>query len=185
ARPGLKVEHIYEAEAVLMFYLWQSDKLNKKRASEATGLRATKRGERVLVFDFGGGSANYTYASICRVENSMHVTVQQRLGFALGGDHMDSAIARFILRQISSDIQVRSLRPFDDQSVPAKQLRTDLLWVANHVKLAISKSPQKEQPDEGITLSGASPQFKDLFQRCKTVTPNRVMESEPVIKRMD
>src|SRR4029077_8773767 len=50
---------------------------------------------------------------------------------------------------------------------------------------AISKSPQKEQPDEGITLSGASPQFKDLFQRCKTVTPNRVMESEPVIKRMD
>ena len=46
----VKVDHIYEAEAVLMYYL--------KRNPDTTGARETERGERVLVFDFGGGSAN-------------------------------------------------------------------------------------------------------------------------------
>ena len=185
AWPGLKVEHIYEAEAVLMFYLWQSDALNGGRASIANDLRLTKRGERIVVFDFGGGSANYTYASVCGTR-PIDITVHQRLGFALGGDHLDCDIAHFIWNQVRGDQLVQNLHPFrDTPSTPEKQLRTELLRMARTVKREVSARARKDEWEQIILLS-SSPKFEfaELFSRCKTVTPKNVIESEGMVARM-
>jgi molecular chaperone DnaK (HSP70) len=179
ASPGIKVEHIYEAEAVLMFYLSRHNELNPRPAQRTRAAQSVASRERVIAFDFGGGSANYTYAEINSSDNSTEVTVHQRLGFALGGDHLDTAIARFVWDQVASDPEVkkRGYHPFAEKvSGEEKKMRTDLLRAARNVKERISENVRKEEWDKTIGLTG----FRDLgdvFKHCSTVTARTVLES--------
>ena len=109
------VEHIYEAEAVLMFYLWREEQLKRdgsQRSVEDTEKLRRAGGESVLVCDFGGGSVNFTYARVTTSERKTRVEVLQRLGFALGGDRFDFEIAHVLWERLRKDRTYQGHNPF-------------------------------------------------------------------------
>ena len=170
-----QVEHIYEAEAVLMYYLKQKQKVY-------VDVRNTERGERVIVFDFGGGSANYTYASIRQPGNKTAVSVQQRLGFCLGGDHLDWEIAHYIWKQVQGSfptLNVDSLEPNESE----KALRLELLGIAQKLKLEVSKKFETNSLNETIRLE-SSTTHSSIFDRIP-VTAEGVLGYEGLINRLD
>jgi molecular chaperone DnaK (HSP70) len=96
--PIRRVEHIYEAEATLMYYLAKAGEL---LGAEGLERRADSRrgdGEYVLSFDFGGASLNLTYARIrqAEAEGRIQVHVLHRLGYALGGNSLDWAVGNIL-----------------------------------------------------------------------------------------
>lgn len=93
-----QVEHIYEAEATLMYYLWKTAELTGDRSPSIRDLRKRK-GEHVLILDFGGASINLAYASVREKgerERKTRVQVLQRIGYALGGDRIDWQIGKIL-----------------------------------------------------------------------------------------
>jgi len=151
-RNGLRTEHIYEAEAVIMFYIWKTRSLVGPDAEDVAKLR--EDGENIFVFDFGGGSANFTSAHIKKSGDDINVIVQQRLGLSLGGDHLDFAIAQLLWRENRNDPAFGGLDPTaTSDSPPLIKLRNSLLESARELKHKCTKMASSGDRDRSITLS--------------------------------
>jgi len=111
-REGIqRVEHIYEAEAVVLSYLKQHDVANKDRdARELERIR--REGENILVFDFGGGSLNFCVVSIGPEAAKRKITIYARMGYAIGGDLIDRIFAENVWQQVNSGLEDVSEDPF-------------------------------------------------------------------------
>ena len=183
-RPGIHVDHIYEAEAVLVYYLWRQDQFISAQRDKVFAMRETTRGERVLVFDFGGGSVNFTYAALQHRRNDTDVTVHQRLGFSLGGDHLDRAIADYLWTLVSADVAFRGkLDPHrEDPTDDDRRLRCILLQVASRLKCRLADQISRGSADAAIPLEGASV-FAAAFNRCR-VTAESVLNSPELQSRL-
>jgi hypothetical protein len=188
-RSTLRVHQIREADAVLMFYLWQGTRFTKGRLHDPVALQPGS-GERVLIFDLGGGSANYTYAVIWRDARCMEhrgactsIRVEQRLGFCLGGDHLDWEIARLVWNSVKDKEQkFQGLDPYAlKPNAQEKRVRLELMHVARNLKHKLSAS--LEPSNRPIRLEGASPDYAGAFDRCQ-ITAEDVLKSEGVRNRI-
>ena len=109
--PFKEIRFIYEAEAMLVHYINQSDADTEKQMS--------KEGETIFVYDMGGATINATIANIKRRQNKTeglqyHVTVISKLGYGIGGDTIDYAFIEWIYSKQGSYTQLRRTNPFGE-----------------------------------------------------------------------
>lgn len=101
-----EIRYVYEAEAVLFYYLSNYRKFN----SEGSALDK----ETILVFDMGGATINTTVvdASLQELNNRpvYNIDFLSKIGYGIGGDTIDYCIAKFLL-QFSDEIL--ELKAFD------------------------------------------------------------------------
>jgi hypothetical protein len=88
-----EIRYVYEAEAVLFYYLSNSHQLNKGEQ--------TPDKETILVFDMGGSTIN---ATVVRTNKTLVngrpkyiIDFLGKIGYGIGGDTIDYCISRFIL----------------------------------------------------------------------------------------
>lgn len=94
-----KVHHVYEAEAVALYYLSNYETFNKNRFETIPpGVR-----ENILIFDFGGGTINISVIGLTRPifrEDKVKLDILARVGYAIGGETIDRIIAGIIWNKI-------------------------------------------------------------------------------------
>jgi hypothetical protein len=161
--PIRRVEHIYEAEATLMYYLWKTGERLTPEELQSREARRKADGEYVLSFDFGGSSLNLTYARVRQrgehEEKPIQVHVFQRLGYALGGDTLDWEIGEILWDQakmspvlaelpslLADPRAVRFLRP--ELREPWCNLRAQYRLLCERVKIRCSEdwAEHRERP---------------------------------------
>ena len=94
-----RVEHIYESDATLMYYLFSVADADTREARRSSKLR--RRGsEHALVLDCGGTSINLTYAVLEENhEGRVAVNILARLGYQMGGNFIDWQIGEYFWPQ--------------------------------------------------------------------------------------
>jgi molecular chaperone DnaK (HSP70) len=88
-----EVRYVYEAEAVLFYYLSNYSRFNNGDNQF--------RDENILVFDMGGATINATIVSASKIEEN-HKPVYSidflgKIGYGIGGDTIDYCLIKFIL----------------------------------------------------------------------------------------
>jgi molecular chaperone DnaK (HSP70) len=82
-----EVRFIYEAEAVLIYYLFSKRKKPDGQEVELID------GEKILIYDMGGATVNVTLAQINKKGSSdnlyYEVDILAKLGYGIGGDAID------------------------------------------------------------------------------------------------
>lgn len=92
-----EIRYIYEAEAILLYYLQKFKNKNKgdKNEKEKVLLDNT-----ILVFDMGGTTINTTLVHVKENEEgegtNYKIEILGKLGYALGGDNLDYFILKFL-----------------------------------------------------------------------------------------
>jgi molecular chaperone DnaK (HSP70) len=159
------VEHIYEAEAVLLFYLWKQNSLLEKqddsKLKESKLKEIRRAGEYVLVVDFGGGSVNFTYARIRTVGANgdtaakTQVTVLQRIGFGFGGDHIDYLLSEILWDGIKHNPEYENCDPFgtSDANGQVRKTRKELVTAARGLKSTLIEYESQDKRDMVIPLT--------------------------------
>ena len=107
-----KVYHVYEAEAVTLYYLSNYITFNEKRTNKI--LKGSR--DNILVFDFGGGSINVSIIGLTRPLNQSDKTrleILARVGYAIGGETIDRAIAKIIWDKLG-EVTEYLPNPFDE-----------------------------------------------------------------------
>jgi len=94
-----KVYHVYEAEAVTLYYLSNYDTFNENRSEKIPkGAR-----ENVTIFDFGGGTINVSIIGLTRPlfdSDKVKLEILARVGYAIGGETFDRIIAEIIWNKL-------------------------------------------------------------------------------------
>ena len=108
-----KVLHIYEAEAIALYYLSIYNKLNKKRQQQISmGIR-----ENILIFDVGGGSLNASIIGLTRPLKKIDKTrieILARVGYGIGGETFDRIVAEIIWKKFGQ-VTEKLIDPFKPQ----------------------------------------------------------------------
>lgn len=144
-----EVKHVFEAEAIVWYYICHSKKLLGDKARAAAAARAKKNGEHVIVFDFGGGSANLTYVRVGMEDDRPVVFVLQRLGFAFGGDRLDWEIGRFLWSRAPDAAKGSDL--YAVKADPALRApRLEWLAMASSVKRNVSDYHREGRVDASV-----------------------------------
>jgi molecular chaperone DnaK (HSP70) len=88
-----EIRYVYEAEAVLFYYLSNFSLLNKGEISN--------KSETILVFDMGGATINATVVTINKTlvngRPKYDIDLLGKIGYGIGGDTIDYCIGKFIL----------------------------------------------------------------------------------------
>jgi len=83
-----KVLHIYEAEAVALYFI-------KKYRKEFI-----YDNEDILIFDFGGGTINVSIVNVRKENGQTRIEIEGRVGYAIGGDTIDRIVAEYLYEHI-------------------------------------------------------------------------------------
>ncbi len=98
-----EIRCIYEAEAVLFYYLSDYKRLNnsKDRLEEET----------ILVFDMGGATINATIVKVMLSPNSSkyQIDLLGKIGYGIGGDTIDYCIIKFLLSRTLEFPELKSI----------------------------------------------------------------------------
>ncbi|MBW6490449.1 MAG: Hsp70 family protein [Lentimicrobium sp.] len=88
-----EIRYVYEAEAVLFYYLSNYSRFNKKDK--------IFNKENILVFDMGGATINTTIVSASKVDDKngpvYYIDFLGKIGYGIGGDTIDYCLIKFIL----------------------------------------------------------------------------------------
>ncbi len=85
-----EVLHVYEAEAVVLYYVSDYSNLNVGRKIPVGDI------EYIMVFDFGGGTINVSIISVRQRGSKKEINVLYRIGYGIGGDNIDWIVAHLI-----------------------------------------------------------------------------------------
>ena len=118
------IRYIYEAEAVLFYYLKNWHNLNKNRK--------TIENETILIFDMGGATINATVITVSKKEQDKsifyNIDILSKIGYSIGGDSIDYCITECILK-FSHDIP--QLRAINENK---SRYRNELFQLARDIK---------------------------------------------------
>jgi molecular chaperone DnaK (HSP70) len=138
--PFKEIRFIYEAEAILVNYINQSNANEKKQMSES--------GETVFVYDMGGATINATLANIKRIQKNdkkeFHITIISKLGYGIGGDTIDYAFIKWIYSKKDSYPQLSSTDPFISGNMNIRD-RQDLKKAILQLKIDSVKNSREEE----------------------------------------
>ncbi|MDB4584623.1 Hsp70 family protein, partial [Draconibacterium sp.] len=106
-----EIRYVYEAEAVLFYYLSNYSKFN----IEGDKLDS----ETILVFDMGGATINATVVDVNKTlfnnRPKYEIDLLGKIGYGIGGDTIDYCIAKFILSFTKEFPQLKSIDLFKSQ----------------------------------------------------------------------
>lgn len=117
----LEIRYVYEAEAIVMYYLKSSRNLSRlvvpiDEEGKATPPKSTPGVENVLVFDMGGATINATLVTVKQLEydfeTSYNVNIIGKLGYGIGGDTIDYCLIKFLFSFVDDYPGLKTLNPF-------------------------------------------------------------------------
>jgi len=121
-----EVRYVYEAEAVLFYYLSNYSRFNN-------GDNQFKD-ENILVFDMGGATINATIVSASKIEENQkpvyYIDFLGKIGYGIGGDTIDYCILKFIKKFANEYPQLNTIN-FNTEN------KKDLVEAARSIKLQI------------------------------------------------
>jgi hypothetical protein len=107
-----EIRYVYEAEAVLFYYLSNFSKFNPKDTSFDS--------ETVLVFDMGGATINATivtsYKTLVNNRIKYDIDFLGKIGYGIGGDTIDYCISKFILSFTDEFPALKSINILDKKN---------------------------------------------------------------------
>jgi len=118
----LEIRYVYEAEAIVMYYLKGSRNLSRllvpiNEEGKAAPPKSTPGVENILVFDMGGATINATLVTVKQqeydFETSYDVNIIGKLGYGIGGDTIDYCLIKFIFSFVNDYPGLKTLNPFD------------------------------------------------------------------------
>lgn len=123
-----EIRYVYEAEAVLFYYLSNFSRLNESKA--------TLDSETILVFDMGGATINATVVTANKtLENDRpkyDIDFLGKIGYGIGGDTIDYCISKFILSCVDEFPQMKGI------NILAQKV--SLAHLANRIKLEVFRN---------------------------------------------
>lgn len=150
-----RVEHIYEAEATLMFYLLKTEELYPKNVASLVDLR--QGGEMVLIVDFGGASVNVSYARVSAsapgnapsAKTKIHVL--QRVGYSIGGERIDWEIGKILRGFVERSVKQKGLPSFFDnpKSLTKRERTRQQEWIQRRSEFRAACELTKVQVSRG------------------------------------
>lgn len=91
-----EIRYVYEAEAVLFYYL-----SNYRKFNPGPGEAESFDEETVMVFDMGGATINTTIVNAAKIEEEggsvYSIDFLSKIGYGIGGDTIDYCIVKFLL----------------------------------------------------------------------------------------
>ena len=106
-----EIRTIYEAEAIIFYYL-----SNKSSLENQFDCKHTQDEETVLVFDMGGATINTTVASLSRNgKDTCEVNILSKIGYGIGGDSIDYCILKSLFEYESDHDYLKSINIFNPQ----------------------------------------------------------------------
>jgi molecular chaperone DnaK (HSP70) len=122
-----EIRYVYEAEAVLFYYLSNFSQLNKgEKAMES---------ETILVFDMGGATINATIVTANKTfinnRQKYDINFLGKIGYGIGGDTIDYCIIRFLLSFKDEFPQLGSINIFDKKIQLAElafQIKKEIIY---------------------------------------------------------
>ena len=124
-----EVRYVYEAEAVLFYYLSNYSRFNN-------GDNQFKD-ENILVFDMGGATINATIVSASKIEENQkpvyYIDFLGKIGYGIGGDTIDYCILKFIKKFANEYPQLNTIN-FNTEN---KENLVELVKAARSIKLQI------------------------------------------------
>jgi len=104
-----EIRYVYEAEAVLFYYL--------SNYSQFSGGEASSDSETILVFDMGGATINATIVTANKTlingRPKYEIDFLGKIGYGIGGDTIDYCITKFILSCTDEFPQLAGINIFD------------------------------------------------------------------------
>jgi hypothetical protein len=142
-----EIRCVYEAEAVLFYYLSNKSDLNEK-----FDCNNTKENETILVVDMGGATINATVAQINKRNKDIYeVTVLSKTGYGIGGDSIDYCILKSIF-DFSADItELQKINIFDEpvrtklSEQDYNRIKEDLIELSLKMKKKIIENQKKTE----------------------------------------
>jgi molecular chaperone DnaK (HSP70) len=111
-----EVRYVYEAEAVLFYYL-------SKYSSFNNGNNQFKV-ENILVFDMGGATINATIVSASKIEENhkpvYYIDFLGKIGYGIGGDTIDYCLIKFILDFSDEYFELKPINIVDNKEQLSK-----------------------------------------------------------------
>jgi molecular chaperone DnaK (HSP70) len=100
-----EIRYVYEAEAVLFYYLSHYGKYNDNRSFNAP--------ENILIFDMGGATINATIVAANKTSANYNIDFLGKIGYGIGGDTIDYCIIKFLMINLS---ELRGINIFDKKT---------------------------------------------------------------------
>jgi molecular chaperone DnaK (HSP70) len=123
-----EIRYVYEAEAVLFYYLSNYGRLNESED--------TLDSETILVFDMGGATINATVVTanktLVNERPKYDIDFLGKIGYGIGGDTIDYCICKFILSCTDEFPQMKGVHIVENQ--------TQLSALASYFKLEIFRN---------------------------------------------
>jgi len=136
-----EVRYVYEAEAVIFYYLSNYSKFNNGKYFS--------NNETILIFDMGGATINATIVSVSeKNENNKtvyYVDFLGKIGYGIGGDSIDYCLIKFLL---SFSDEYTGLKKYN-----IEHHRKKLSNFAKKLKIELVEGFKKKQNDFLITYA--------------------------------
>ncbi len=121
-----EIRYIYEAEAVLFYYLSNYGRFNKGNNKF--------QDENILIFDMGGATINATVVSATKIDLEQkpvyYIDFLGKIGYGIGGDTIDYCILKFIKEFSNEYPQLKAINIYAEN-------KKDLVEAARSIKLQI------------------------------------------------
>lgn len=121
-----EIRYVYEAEAVLFYYL--------SNYSQFSGGEASSDSETILVFDMGGATINATIVTASKTlingRPKYEIDFLGKIGYGIGGDTIDYCITKFLLSWTNEISQLGGINIFDrkvELAVLALQIKKEII----------------------------------------------------------
>jgi molecular chaperone DnaK (HSP70) len=161
-----EIRTIYEAEAIVFYYL-----SNKSALEKQFSCKNTNGNETILVFDIGGATINAIVAQISKLNNDIYeVNILSKIGYGIGGDSIDYCILKSIF-EYERELNIQDINIFNKEkrkslsSADFNRIKEDLLKLALKIKLQIIQNQNKIEfisaNDVQIYLTEAA--VKDIY----------------------
>ena len=157
-----EIRYIYEAEAVLFYYLSNYKKLNESENS-------LENKETILVFDMGGATINATVARITKNSKNYGIDILSKIGYGIGGDTIDYCILKTIL-DFKKDIPTLEKIDIFDNSLAKTEtsneylnIKERLITLAFILKLEIVENQKKRNVSELIPVNQLKEYIKNAI----------------------
>jgi molecular chaperone DnaK (HSP70) len=142
-----EIRTIYEAEAIVFYYLSNKSDLNKKFEC-----KPANENETILVFDMGGATINVTVAQISKQNNDIYVVnILSKIGYGIGGDSIDYCILKSIFDFSEQIPELQQSNIFDKtikeklSETDYKRIKENLIDITLKIKKKIIENQQKTE----------------------------------------
>jgi molecular chaperone DnaK (HSP70) len=142
-----EIRTIYEAEAVIFYYL-----LNKSDLNGKFECKPANDDETILVFDMGGATINATVAKISKQDKDIYeVNILSKISYGIGGDSIDYCILKSIFDFAVQISELQQINIFDENikenlsETDCKRIKENLIELSFKIKKKIIENQRKTE----------------------------------------